>query len=156
MSTCHCKSAPSDVAPVVPPVGRSTVRSVSALALSFLVAFFPKCPMCWAAYCSALGLVSLSKIPYMGYLLPVLVAMLGLHLVLLFRQARNYGYGPFAISVIGAATLFLVRHYAPDANWALNTGILLIVTGSVWNSFAMRRRRLPTGQVRGLRVGQHS
>ena len=75
----------------------------------------------------------------METLLPVLVAMLGFHLISLGKQIRKVGYGPVILSVAGAATLFLVRRYAPTTGWALNCGILLIVSGSVWNSFAMRR-----------------
>ena len=120
--------------------GRSSARTFGALALSFLVAFFPKCPMCWAAYCSALGLAGISGSPYMEALLPLLVAMLGFHLISLAKQVGKVGYGPLLISVAGAATLFLVRHFTPSLQWGLNGGILLIVGGSVWNSFVMRRR----------------
>ena len=139
MPSCHCQSAASEGKPVAPPVARPAARSASALILSVLVAFFPKCPMCWAAYSSALGLVGFSQIPYMGFLLPVLMVLLGVHLLLLLKQAGKVGYGPFLISVAGAITLFLVRRYASDTTWALNSGILLMVSGSAWNSFAMRK-----------------
>lgn len=144
MSACHCHPSP----PRLPGnkqgtgnLGPSSVRSVPALALSFLVAFFPKCPMCWAAYCGALGLAGISELPHFGYVLGVLVFLLGLHLLLLLRQARRVGYGPFLISIAGAVVILLVRQYAPETSWVANSGILLIVSGSLWNSFAMRRRR---------------
>lgn len=116
------------------------VRPAVAVSLSFLVTFFPKCPMCWAAYMSALGVVGLARIPYMGFLFPVLVAMLGIHLFLLWKQAGKAGYGPLLASVGGTLTVLLVRTYAPDAQWALNGGILLMLGGSVWHSFSMRGR----------------
>lgn len=141
MPVCPCESAASVEKTSAPAVARSSGRTVGALVVSILVAFFPKCPMCWAAYCSALGLAGLAGSPYMEALLPVLVAMLGFHLISLGKQVRKVGYGPLLISVAGATTLFLVRRYTPSTGWALNSGILLIVSGSVWNSFSMRRCR---------------
>ncbi|BCU78460.1 hypothetical protein [Luteolibacter sp. LG18] len=139
MPACSCKSPVAGEPAGAPTHGRPSARTAGAFALSVLVAFFPKCPMCWAAYCSALGLAGISGSPYMEALLPVLVAMLVLHLVSLGKQIGKVGYGPVLLSVTGAATLFLVRRYAPSLTWALNSGILLIVGGSVWNSLAMRR-----------------
>ncbi|MFD0894915.1 hypothetical protein KBB96_04130 [Luteolibacter ambystomatis] len=139
MPVCPCESTTAVEKTAVPAAARSSARTAGTLVLSILVAFFPKCPMCWAAYCSALGLAGLAGSPYMEALLPVLVAMLGFHLISLGKQANKVGYGPLLISVAGAATVFLVRRYAPATSWALNGGILLIVGGSVWNSLAMRR-----------------
>ncbi len=116
------------------------VRSVAAVGLSFLVAFFPKCPACWAAYMSALGFASLAQIPYVGFLFPVLVAMLGVHLVLLWKQVGKVGCGPLLASIGGTLTVLLVRSYAPGAHWALNGGILLMLGGSLWHSLSMKRR----------------
>ena len=106
--------------------------------------------MCWAAYTSALGIAGLAQTPYFEYLFPALVAMLGVHLLLLWKQAARVGYGPFLASIGGAATLLLVRQYAPDAHWALNAGILLMLGGSVWNSFSMKwrsTRPLPVSSI---------
>ena len=38
------------------------------------VAFFPKCPVCWAAYLSVFGIAGLEQIPYAPWLQPVLAA----------------------------------------------------------------------------------
>jgi hypothetical protein len=130
---------------VLYPTGVSTKnprRSAGALAatsLGFLIAFFPKCPMCWAAFLSGLGISGISKIPYPRFLFPFLVVLLGGHLLLLIMQASHAGYGPFLISVAGALTLLFVRYYVPEVHWALNSGIVLMLGGSVWNSFSVRR-----------------
>lgn len=137
MSSCHRQSLLCDDKTS----RRPPVRSALALGLSLLVAFFPKCPMCWAAYSGALGIASIVQIPYMGFLFPVLVALLGLHLWLLFKQAARVGHGPFLISVGGAVTLLLVRYWFPHASWALKSGILLMLLGSIWNSFSLNRMR---------------
>jgi len=119
---------------------RSAAGAVAAASLGFLIAFFPKCPMCWAAYLSALGISGIFKIPYPGFLFPLLVVLLGVHLLLLITQASHAGYGPFLISIAGALTLLVVRHYVPEVPWAANSGIVLMLGGSVWNSFSVRRQ----------------
>jgi hypothetical protein len=108
--------------------------------------------MCWAAYTSWLGVASFLQAPGMRYLYPVLVALLGLHLLLLWKQASRVGYGALMASISGAVVLLLVRHYAPDMPWALNAGILLMLGGSVWNSMAMRRMRGAAMPLQAARV----
>jgi len=143
MPTCHCQVLSSSGAKA-PVLSQPPVRPVAALGVSFLVAFFPKCPVCWAAYMSALGIGGMAQVPYMGFLFPVLVAMLGVHLRLLFRQGASVGWGPFILSIAGAVTILIVREYAPLATWALNSGVVLMLGGSVWNSFSMKRWKTPT------------
>lgn len=120
--------------------GKSMVLKVAPSAsLSVLVAFFPKCPMCWAAYSSWLGLAGIFQIPYMGFLFPVLVVLLAVHLLLLGKHVAQVGWGPLLTCVAGAITLLLVRQLAPDLRWALNIGILLMLAGSLWNTHAVKR-----------------
>ena len=40
-----------------------------------------------------------------------------------------------------------VRYYASGPHWGLNSGILLIVAGSAWNSFTMRNQASKRGRV---------
>lgn len=110
--------------------------STLSFALGLLVAFFPKCPLCWAAYLGVLGLLGSSWLPYLDWMFPALAAMLGLHLTLLFRKAPGIGYGPFALSLAGALTLLAGRHYLPSVGWVLVTGPLLVATGSLWSNFS--------------------
>ena len=139
MSTCHSEMVLYPTGASTKNPRRSAAGAVAAASLSFLIAFFPKCPMCWAAYLSGLGISGISKIPYPRFLFPFLVVLLGVHLLLLIIQASHAGYGPFFISVAGALTLLFVRHYVPEVHWALNSGIVLMLSGSVWNSFSVRR-----------------
>ncbi len=141
MSACHCQSLPNREETFARESRRTPVRLAAASTLSILVAFFPKCPICWAAYTSSLGIAGISSLPYPQAWFPVLVAMLGLHLWLLFRQTARVGYGPFTCSVFGISTLLLARQYAPQTHWLLSGGILFTVGGSVWNSISMSLRK---------------
>lgn len=141
MPACHCKTPTCGGNAPDRGTRRAPARSSTALCLSILVAFFPKCPVCWAAYSSWLSIVGIFPIPYMGFMFPVLTAILGMHLLLLFRQSVYVGYGPFLISISGAFTLLFVRHHFPQAHSALNGGILLVLGGSFWNSFSVKQRK---------------
>jgi hypothetical protein len=89
---------------------------------------------------SALGVASLARIPSMEILYPALVAMLGFHLFLLWKQVKKVGHGPLLASVAGTLAVLLARRYAPDTSWALRGGSLLMLGGSVWHSISMRGR----------------
>jgi hypothetical protein len=144
MCSCHLETPPKSTVALEREHRRYPVRSAAALGVSFLVAFFPKCPMCWAAYSSGFGATTIFQTQYIGYLFPVLVGMLGVHLLLVFKQSASVGYGPVLVSVCGTLTLLLGRHFVPQAHWVLNCGILLILGGSAWSSFRISQRH--TGQ----------
>jgi hypothetical protein len=148
MSSCHSETVLYPTGTAVKAPRRSAARSVMAAGLAFLIVFFPKCPMCWAAYLSGLGISGIFQVPYPRFLFPFLILLLAVHLFLLLVQATHAGYGPFFISIAGALILLFTRHYVPEAHWALNSGIVLMLGGSVWNTFSIRRHGL-SGAARG-------
>ena len=104
--------------------------------LSLFIAFFPKCPVCWAVYMSMFGSVGLSQLPYMKWLLPVLIGFLGLHLFMQFKGVKRHGYFPFILSLIGASIILISRSFFPSQNGILILGMLFIISGSLINSFS--------------------
>lgn len=127
-----------------PATGR--LRDALAPLLSFLLLFVPKCPLCWAAYLSALGVSNLKLARLGPGLLPLLGALLALHLAVLYRGARRRnGYWPFALSAAGALCLLPALWLdSPRSGWA---GIVLMLAGALLNSLAppvfRRLRRRP-------------
>lgn len=137
MTVCHCKSnACPNLNEEAPSVAKKTLGSIPSILLSVLVAFFPKCPMCWAVYMSMLGSFGLAKIPFMGWLLPVFVAFLILHLWMLLKRVSEKGYGPFLFSLIGFSILLFGRLAFLNLEWISIVGMAFIVVGSFWNSFS--------------------
>lgn len=98
--------------------------------------------MCWAAYMSMFGSIGLAEIPYMSWLFPVLLGFMGLHLFLLLRKRREKGYGPFLLSLGGALVILGARYLFPGTRWLMFAGMLLIVSGSLWNSFSFSRPKI--------------
>lgn len=114
------------------PVVASSVLSVLP---PLAIALLPKCPLCWAAYLSVLGLGGLQSLPYRPLLLPVLISLVLLHLVSVFRRSRQTGRtAAFLLSAAGMAALL-----AGSVLWSLPevslSGVVLMFAGSLMNSF---------------------
>ncbi len=111
-----------------------TTGTISSTLTSVLIAFFPKCPLCWAVYMSTLGGLGFTKLHYMPWLLPVLIVFLTIHLILILKQIRRKGYLPFLVSFSGAALIITGRIFSNEG-WLLESGIALILSGSLLNGF---------------------
>jgi hypothetical protein len=118
---------------------KRTGRSLPSICMTILIAFFPKCPVCWAVYMSMFGSVGLAQIPFMPWLLPVLVFILAIHLAMLYKSASQKGFLPFTISLAGTLMILAVRTFFPPEQWLLITGMTLVICGSLLNSFINTR-----------------
>jgi hypothetical protein len=115
---------------------KKTGRVLPSVLMSILIAFFPKCPFCWAIYMSMFGSIGLARLPYMPWLFPVLMAFLAFHLVMLWRKIPQKGYLPFLISLAGAVVILSGKVFFPLAQWLSVTGMILIISGSLLNNFS--------------------
>ena len=131
--SCCCTTAPASAGAAAQ--ARRTAKTPPSALISLGIAFFPKCPLCWAAYMSVLGSIGIVKLPYLPWMLPVLLALLAVHLLLLLRQLAHKRYWPFVCSVLGAACVLLGRSGFPQQAWLLPLGIGCLVTGSLLNNF---------------------
>lgn len=128
---------------------KKTAKSIPSLLLSVLIAFFPKCPLCWGVYMSMFGSIKLAQIPYMGWLLPVLCVFFGIHLFILFKKRIKVGYLPFILSLAGSIIILNAKIYFPQYNWLLFTGMALILSGSLYNSFSINKLKvIPNSRFR--------
>ena len=138
-TTCCCSTAGSTT-----DVQKSTAVMKTKMAagsflsglLSVAVAFFPKCPFCWAYYMSLFGIAGMESIPYTPWLRPLIVAALGLNLFSLYRTSKARGFRfPFYVSSAGAALILLAGSMNAElVPW----GIGLIVVGAVLNGLPVR------------------
>jgi len=128
---CHCKERQSHAR--FTKVTKST-KTLPSVLLSFLIAFFPKCPVCWAIYASMFSSVGLTRLPYMPWLLPVMILFLGLNLLFLYKKSRLNGYLPFLLSLIGVVLVVGFRWFMPDNTIGLYFGIAFIFSGSLVNA----------------------
>lgn len=137
--TCSCRPAAASPRPVPVALTASAVRPAFTAVLSLLLAFFPKCPVCWATYMSMFGGVWMAGIPYLSWLLPVLLVVSLLNLLLLLKRAPQRGYGPFLLGLMGVAVVLGGRSQWPQERWLLLIGMALMITSSLVSSFSFNR-----------------
>ncbi|GGH72525.1 protein SCO1/2 [Filimonas zeae] len=109
-------------------------KALLAPLLSFFIVFFPKCPLCMAAYLSVLGITNMHLLQWSMRLQPVLVALLAVNLLVLYRgvKTRN-GWLPFYISLAGfTGIVVLVLGLKMAA--AAYPSIALLLAGALLNS----------------------
>ncbi|BAV06612.1 hypothetical protein SAMN05421788_107273 [Filimonas lacunae] len=147
-NTHCCCSKPATTAPpqALLTTTKKTGKSIPAILLSIFIAFFPKCPLCWAVYMSMFSSIGLARLPYMKWLLPVMMLFLAVHLFLIYRKARQQGYLPFYVSLAGSAILFLGRTWFPATQWLLLAGIVCIIGGSLLHNFSRNNVTLTSNQ----------
>jgi len=120
----------------------ATASTVGTLA-SLGVAFFPKCPICWAAYLSVFGIAGLDRIPYAPWLQPVLALIMLINLASVWLRSRaTHRMLSFYFAAGGAATILMSKLSHGWEKFAI-WGVLLTLTGSVLSALgATRNRRL--------------
>lgn len=117
--------------------GKSQTSNVGFSALTtILIAAMPKCPLCWMALMSALGVSSTIN---SNWLQPLAGALLCLSIsVLLVRVRHRRGYGPFWLGLVAAGAIYLSKfrlHY--DSGVYLSGATLL--AAAIWNALPRRQ-----------------
>lgn len=128
-ATCQCRLMASPTRMPVA-VARRASRPLVTTALSVLLAFFPKCPVCWATYMSIFGSVGLARTPYAAWLHPLLIGLCGLNLLLLKRASKN-GRGPFLLGLAGVAVVLAGRALFPETRWLVFFGMAAMIASSL-------------------------
>jgi mercuric ion transport protein len=137
---CNCQNqTPEKKAEESSSKVKKTIKALPSIFTSLLIAFFPKCPFCWAIYMSMLGTLGIAKLPYMPWLLPVLLLFLGLHLFIIYKKSKQKGYLPLLLSLTGSIVLIAERSFFQSEQWLLIIGMLMIISGSLLNSFLKTR-----------------
>lgn len=125
-----------------------------------LLAFFPKCPICWAVYMSAFGVSGLQSIPYSPWLIPWIVLAIAVNLVILYRKAsvRN-GLTPFWLSLAGGLFV-IVPGYMFSSPFGSILGITLLLMGALLNSLPHRQwskwTHFVSSALKELKIASHT
>lgn len=101
--------------------------------MAVLVALVPKCPLCWSVYASLLSTFGIVSFPYYDWLLPVMMAFLGINLFALGMMAKSKKiYGPFILSGAGVGIILIGKLWI-DSSPIAYAGVTLVVASSLWN-----------------------
>jgi protein SCO1/2 len=131
----------SDSSAPAPPARRRAASPVLGTLASLGVAFFPKCPVCWAAYLSVFGIAGLQRIPYSPWLQPVLAAVVLINLASLWLRGRSTGrMSGFYLAGAGALAI-LVSRVGPAWGRVALWGVALTLAGSLMSALNARNYR---------------
>jgi len=108
---------------------------------SLALAFFPKCPICWAAYLSLFGIAGLNQIPYSPWLQPILVTVMLINIFSVWFRARFTGRWWPLYLVGGGALLILLGKMGVGSETVAIPGIVMTLAGSLWNAVNSARLR---------------
>ncbi|HET9960043.1 MAG TPA: SCO family protein [Polyangiaceae bacterium] len=121
------------------PTRQRWVSVLTGPGLALATAFFPKCPVCWAAYLSAFGVAGISSIPYSPWMLPVFVVLMLVHLASVRRRAAHQGnHLPLWLSSAGVLSI-LVFKMALDLPYSGQLGVALSLLGALCTAFMPRQ-----------------
>lgn len=108
-----------------------------SLLLNLFIAFFPKCPLCWAAYLSLIGLAGAHSIAYRPWFLPLAVLLLMVNLCTLYLQRKGRPLKPFWLSLAGSVLIVVNRlYFLSTALMLLGASALLLA--SLWSALTRR------------------
>jgi len=113
-------------------------KTFYSVVMPLLVALFPKCPLCWAAYLSSFGLSGLSFIPYSPWLYPMIVAIVAFNFYVIFKRAYRRKYYLPCILSGGGMLLIMLLGGLLKIHFALYIGIVFVLAGSLLNSYPVR------------------
>ena len=127
--------------PADPPARRKTASPMFGTLASLGVAFFPKCPMCWAGYMSVFGIAGLQRIPYSPWLQPVLAAVMLINLASVWLRGRSTGRMSGFYLVSAGALAIIVSKMGLGWENAAVWGVALTLAGSLLSALSARNDR---------------
>jgi protein SCO1/2 len=127
--------------PAAPPASRKVVSPVLGTLASVGVAFFPKCPICWAGYMSLFGVAGLQRLPYSPWLQPVLAAVMLINLACVWLRGRSTGrMSGFYLVSAGAFAIVVLKMWL---GWEMGAalGVALTLAGSLLSALGPGKSR---------------
>jgi mercuric ion transport protein len=116
---------------------KKILKTNASFLMAVLIAFFPKCPFCWAAYMSMFSFLGLNTIKYQPWLLPVFIVLFFANIVSLYLTRKRHGYKLLLLSLAGATLIVLNRLYW-NVPVVVYCGAALLIVASLWNSLSGR------------------
>ena len=120
--------------------GRSLASALGTFA-ALAVALLPKCPVCWAAYLSVLGIAGLAQIPH-AWMQPLLFAMILVNVASVGWRDRASGRMTGFYLVSAGALAIATARTSLDLEWAAPLGVVMTLAGSAASVWSAERSRL--------------
>ena len=112
---------------VIRPLGNFGFSAMHVILLTAM----PKCPLCWMALMTTLGVGSLVG---SAWLRPVAIALLVLNLGVLFVRARRLGrYGPLSLGLAASFAMYLCK-FGLNYDVGAYLSAATLFGASIWNA----------------------
>ncbi len=123
----------SEVRPALgnPPAWGATASMMFGTLASVVMAFFPKCPVCWAAYLSLFGIAGIKNILSLSGLQPVLVALMVINIASVWLRGRSTGRMSGSYLVSAGSLAIVVSKISLGWENVAGWGVLLSLAGSL-------------------------
>jgi len=108
---------------------------------SVAVAFFPKCPICWAAYLSMFGIAGFNQIPYSPWLQPIFALVMAINLLSVWL--RGWSTKRIIAPLIATTGALIILASRTVSGWEKLAvcGVLLTLAGSLLSAVTWRPRK---------------
>jgi mercuric ion transport protein len=134
-----------------------TLKRAVAVLPGVGISLLPKltCPMCWPAYAALLSALGLTFVISARYLFAVTAFFLTVSVAALaFRASERRGHTPAILGLIAGAVV-LWGKFGVESNALMYSGLLLLITTSVWNSWPRgAAKTCPQCALSGDEIGQ--
>ncbi|PRY11890.1 hypothetical protein CLV24_10915 [Pontibacter ummariensis] len=127
------------------PKFRKAPKITSSVFMACVIALFPKCPFCFAAYIGVLGIAGLEAVPYFKWIVYFSIFMqIVLFGLFFYRAHKSKNYLPIYFIIPGCLALLLGKFFI-NSVMLIAIGLLLLIVASILNV-----RLLPLYVKRGL------
>ncbi|QNL48656.1 SCO family protein [Olivibacter sp. SDN3] len=117
---------------------RYMTNSAASVVWPVMILLLPKCPFCFAAYFSVLGIASMQVMPYLKYIFPILLCAMAINIYALYKMGlRRNSFIPLYLCVLGS-TLVIVFGYFSPMQFGLIAGLILLFLSATLNSLPNR------------------
>ena len=107
--------------------------------IAVLIVISPKCPLCWAAYLSFLGISGGTALSLGPWVVPILSVLFLIHLGAMVKQAiQEKSFLPLTFSLIGF--ICILTGYFQELQILKLSGVLLILAGSITGALSMKSK----------------
>lgn len=113
-------------------------NSAASVVWPVMVLLLPKCPFCFAAYFSVLGIASMQVMPYFKYIFPILLCAMAINIYALYKMSlRRNSFLPLYLCVLGSV-LVMAFGYFNVVKLGLVAGLVLLFMSATLNSLPNR------------------
>lgn len=122
-------------------------KVVQSTVTALFIAFFPKCPVCWATYMSVLGCIGVEKLPYFPWMIYVLGLTALVNIYYSYHRDKSNGVYFTTLLQTFIYTVIIINWKFMGSKTIALTCIFILVLASVFDNFKRQFVYLKLGRI---------